>query len=248
LATFTLQKDPRIYARGVAKKAVDRCRILGLDLGTNCGAAFCDIIPGIPQEQVRSYLELWDLSIGPWDTRMLQVLRMRQFLTAVDPDVIVFEDVRYTPPQEMMQKGVAAVLARAATSMEFFGMLKTTVAFWAAENDVPAQGIGIKEIKAFAMREAAIVKKGVANKEDMIGFCNKVFGTSYEIETYEKTGADNIADAGFVMLMGVRAYSDALSVPFAVGDPEPKPSPKREKKHGVAATKKKKSAAKPTDS
>lgn len=236
--TFTLQKDPRVYARGCAKKPVDRCRILGLDLGTNCGSAFADIIPGQPQEHVRSYLELWDLSIGPWDTRMLQVLRLRQFLSVVDPDVILMENVKYVPPKEFMAKGVNAVLSRAATTLEFFGMLKTAVCYWADENDVPVQSIEIMQIKQFAMQQAALTRKGTANKEDIIACCNKVFKTEFDPATYEKTGADNIADAAFVMLMGVTAYSDALSVPFTLKESDPPPKPKRAKPHGKSAKKK----------
>lgn len=242
MATFTLQKDPRIYARGVAKKLPDRARVLGLDLGTNCGSAFCDIIPGQPQENVRSYLELWDLSIGPWDTRMLQVLRLRQFLTIVDPDVILMENVKYVPPKEFMDRGINAVISRAATTLEFFGMLKTAVCFWADENDVPVQSIEIMQIKQFATQQAEYVRKGTPNKEDIIACCNKVFGTDFDPTTYEKTGCDNITDAAFVMLMGVQAYSDGLSIPFVIKEREPEPKPKRPKPHGKSA-KKKKSAA-----
>lgn len=238
-AAFTLQKDPRVYARGVAKKTPERCRVLGPDLGTNCGAAFCDIIPGQPQEGIRSYLELWDLSTGPYDTAMMRLLRLRQFLAVVDPDVVLFEDVRATPPQVPgRQPPIQAIVARVAQTQEFFGVLKGAVAYWCHENDVPCQGAGILEIKAFAMKQAEMVKKGTANKEDIIRACNKVFGTDFDPETYEKTGADNLCDAAFVMLLGVTAYSEGLSVPFVLQTKDPPEKPRREKKYGKKAKKK----------
>lgn len=235
-AIFTMQKDPRVYQRGVARKSADTCRVLGLDLGTNCGAAFCDIVPGQPQESVRSYLELWDLSTGPYDTSMMRLLRLRQFLAIVDPDVVLFEDVRFTPPQEPGRpQPIQAIIARVASTQEFFGVLKGAVAYWCQENDVPCQGVGIREIKAFALHKAEMIKKGTANKEDMIRACNKVFGTDFDPETYEKTGADNLCDAAFVMMLGVATYSEGLSVPFVLHEKEPEAKPRRKKKHGKKA-------------
>lgn len=232
MAEFTFQKDPRVYARGVLKKVPERARVLGLDLATNTGAAFCDVIPGVAQEGITTYMDLWDLSVGIYDTSALRIIRLRQFLSIVDPDLITFEDVKYTPPADARGGPPgqhAAIVSRAASGGEFFGVLKGAVAVWAEENDVPCQGVGIGEIKKFAMQQATIVKKGTANKEDIIAACNAVFGTSFDAETYEKTGVDNMADAAFVMLVGVSAYSEGLEVPFTIGDPPLATKPKRKK-------------------
>lgn len=215
MAKFSLQRDPRVYARGVAVKPPERKRVLGLDLGTNCGVAFADIIPGITQEDVVSYLEQWDLSLGPYDSGALRFLKLRTFLSLVQPDLVMLENVKYDPPLAEFRTragGLGAIVARVTPTAEFFGTLKAVVQLWCQEYDVPCHGVEIMEIKKFAMAEANIVRKGTPNKEDMIAACNTVFSTTFDPKTYEKTGVDNIADAAFAMLMGVTAYSEGLDV------------------------------------
>lgn len=210
MAKFCLQKDPRVYARGVVTKLPEKARVLGLDLGTNCGASFADILPGVATQDVRSYLDQWDLSIGSYDSGALRHLKLRAFLEIVQPDLILFENVKYDaqiePFVRMGRRGYGALLARVVPTAEFIGGLKTTVSVWAEERNIPCQPVEITEIKRYA------TGKGNASKVDMINACNKRFGTEFATDDYEKTGVDNIADSAFLLMMGVETYLDGLDV------------------------------------
>jgi hypothetical protein len=146
----------------------------------------------------------WDLSAGPYDSGAIRFLRLRHFLEAVKPSAVFYEDVKFDMP---VNKGLppGALLARVATSAEFIGSLKATTATWCEERQIPCTGFSISQIKKRA------VGRGRANKEEMIAACNRLFGTDFEIEGYENTGADNIADAAFVCLLGMEGYADGLS-------------------------------------
>ncbi len=204
---LSLQKDPRLDARGVAKKPPEKKRALGLDLGTNCGAAFADFNPGQPIDGVLAYLDQLDLSIGTYDTGALRHLRLRQFLTIIDPDLIFFEDVKVDVPLEAFRgKPLGMLVARIVPTAEFLGCLKLTVSMWAAENNVPVQGVAIAQIKKFA------TGSGNAGKVEMIKALNEQFGTDFDPETFASTGADNLADAGWLLAMALSQYSEGFSV------------------------------------
>lgn len=167
--------------------------------------AWADFIPGEPLLGVNLVLGHWDLSVSDYDSGPLRHVRLRQFLSVLQPDLIMFESVKYVPPKEIMAKGINAVVARVATAAELLGGFKTTLTTWAEENGVPAQGLAITEIKKFA------TGKGNANKVDMILAANEKFGTDFDPETYEQTGVDNIVDAAFVCTMGLENYSEGLA-------------------------------------
>ena len=206
MAKFSLVKDPRVYEQTTKPPVLPRKRILGLDLGTNCGAAFCDILPGTPQQDVVTVLDLWDLSIGTYDSTGLRFIRFWQFLSIAKPDVVMFEEVKFTGTNEIAKQSggnVTAIIARVATSMEFLGALKASLCHWCELNHVACHGVGIGEIKKYA------TTKGNTSKEMMIAACNSRFGTQFETADYTSTGVDNIADAAFAMMMGVAMYSEA---------------------------------------
>jgi Holliday junction resolvasome RuvABC endonuclease subunit len=133
----------------------------------------------------------WDLSAGPYDSGAIRFVRLRQFLSAVKPDLVAFEDVKYTPSMKLNKVNAHAMVARAATAGELFGAFKSTVATWCEENGVPCTSFSIQHIKKRA------TSKGNANKEAMILACNREFGTEFEVESYESTGVDNVADAAW---------------------------------------------------
>lgn len=205
---FKIEKDPRLYQPKKPKPDFKRC--LGLDLGTNCGVAIADFIPGQPVRKVKLILGQWDLSVGQYDTGPLRHIRLKQFLAIAGPDLVTFEDVKYTPSGEQMaQRGygsINAIVARAATASELLGGFKITLTTWCEEHGIPAQGIGIGQIKKHA------TGSGVADKLAMIKACNEKFGTDFNLEddAYKSEGTDNIADAAFACEMGVLAYSDGL--------------------------------------
>lgn len=197
--------DPYKFAAEVVKPPQTR-RIVGIDLGTNCGFAFCDFNPDRQITDAQIVGGIWDLSVSTYDSGPLRHIRMKQFLAVTAPDLIVYEDVVYTPPLDVITNrrlGPAAVVARVARPLEFLGGLKVTLTTWAEEQGVPAHGIGIGTIKQFA------TGKGVANKAAMITAANQEFGLDLEVEDHARTGNDNIADALFCCAYGVNNYADA---------------------------------------
>ena len=125
-------------------------------------------------------------------------MRLRSFLNTVCPDVIGYEDVKYTPPREFFVNkkfGIPAVLSRVATASEVLGGMKVTVATWAEEADLLAQGFAISTIKKFA------TGNGKASKEDMIAAANKALGAAFDADKYKSTGIDNVVDAAFVLIL-----------------------------------------------
>lgn len=206
MAKISMQKDPRVYAKGVAVKPPDTKRALGLDLGTNCGVAFCDFVPGQPiDENCWVYLDQWDLSIGTYDSTSLRHIRLRQFLQVLQPDLIGFEDVKVDVPLDAFKgKPLGMLVARVVPTAEFLGTLKITLSVWAETHNVPLQGFAITEIKKFA------TGKGNSGKEAMILACNEALGVELAVEDYEKTGADNIADAAHILRMMLETYSEGM--------------------------------------
>jgi Holliday junction resolvasome RuvABC endonuclease subunit len=175
--------------------------VLGLDLGTSCGYSYCFLTKGSSER--RMHAGQLDLSAGPYDSGAIRFIRLRHFLAAIKPDLVAFEDVRYTPPNTGFQS-VGALLARAAPACEWFGALKATAATWCEAQGIPITGIPIGTIKKRA------TGKGNANKSDIIAACNKEFGFNFEVEGYESTGVDNIADAVYVCSVLIEQYGSGL--------------------------------------
>lgn len=207
--------DPQEIRRQLRDKS-GRQRLLGLDLGTNCGVAIYDFTP-LPSppgfSDVLTVLGQWDLSIGSYDSGPIRHVRLLQFLEETQPDAVFYELVKFTPPVSMLEKvgrNISAIVALANSGSEFLGALKTTVTTWAEINKVPAEGVTIQDIKKLA------TGKGNANKMDVIRALNARLGTDFATdgELAEKAcldaGIDNIADAAFAGLFGLYNYADGL--------------------------------------
>lgn len=208
IGRVSIEKDPRVYADTVPECETSLKRCAGLDLGTSCGVAFADFAPGMNIKNVPILMGQWDLSVGPYDTGVLRLVRLKQFLTILNPDLVVYEEVKYDPPQDVMKKrghGMGGVVARVATAAEFLGALKATLGVWCEEHNIPAHGQAIAAIKKYA------TGKGNASKVDMITAANEQLGCGFATEDYEKTGVDNICDAAFCCKMGLDAYSEGLT-------------------------------------
>jgi hypothetical protein len=202
----SIEKDPRVYAERIQPVGAGLKRILGLDLGTNCGVAFADFVPGKPVVDVPLFLGQWDLSIGSYDSGILRLVRLKQFMAILNPDLVVYEEVKYAGTEEQYAgKGYAAIIARVSTSAEFLGALKATLGIWCVEHNVPAEGLGITKIKRYA------TGKGNASKVEMITAANEKLGTDLPTEDYEKTGVDNMCDAAFCCKIGLESYSEGIA-------------------------------------
>jgi Holliday junction resolvasome RuvABC endonuclease subunit len=199
-------RNPEIFKSKLHVIPPDHKRVVGLDVATTTGVAWCDIIPGNSQMQPVVFGANWDLSIGNFDTTPLRILRLFKLLEMLEPDLILFERVRHTPNQQMIRqlKSIAAVVAKAATSIELIGALTAALSVWAEQRGIPVQGVGIQEIKKFA------TGSGAAGKPDVIAAANSKFEAGLPVINFEKTGADNIADAMFLCSMGVENFGDTV--------------------------------------
>lgn len=175
---------------------------VGLDLATNCGAAFGYFDPKDPKLKIEQlWAGQWDLSADSYESGAIRFVRLRQLLFALNPSVIFYENVRATPPVipgKMMSP--AQIMARAAPAAELIGAFRATVATYAEEQNVPCVGFSIGEIKKYA------TGKGVADKPLMIKAANDKFGAGLDPEGYETSGTDNIADALWVLDLGLSLY------------------------------------------
>jgi Holliday junction resolvasome RuvABC endonuclease subunit len=209
-----MYKDPDAFAAKLPKLEDGGVRCLGLDLGSNCGVAIYDFMPGKKLLQDKLQLFQWDLSCTGLDSGAARFVRLRGFLNTVEPDAIAYEDVKYTPPKEFFVNkkfGIPAILARVATASEVLGGMKVTVATWAQERSLPSMGFGVTTIKKFA------TGNGRANKEDMINAANKNFNTAFDPAKYKADGIDNVVDAAFVLLMLLQQVKTGIGSP-----PKPK--------------------------
>lgn len=201
-------KDPRVYGKRLPFLQHPYKRVLGLDLASSCGVSFCDIIPGQPITDAPIIGGQWDLSVGNHDTNSLRYIRLKQFLAVTAPDLIFYEEVKYTgqsAPPGMAKQNLTALVARAVSGAQVVHGLAAILTTWAEERDIPCEAVGIGVLKKYA------TGNGGSNKEAMIKACNEQFGTEFAVEDYDKTGVDNIADSMFLCKMAVHNYSEGLT-------------------------------------
>lgn len=204
---YRMYKDPEQFRAKLAKKSDDAIRFLGLDLGSNCGVGIYDHIPGKKLLQEKLQLFQWDLSPQGLESKAARFVRLRAFLNVVNPDVLGYEDVKYTPPKEFFVNkkfGIPAVLSRVATASEVLGGMKVTVATWAEECNMLCSGFAISTIKKFA------TGNGKASKEEMIAAANKNFGAAFNADKYKSTGIDNVVDAAFILILLIQTTNAGI--------------------------------------
>lgn len=194
-------RDPRILRTLVAQRPAKPLAV-GLDLATSTGLSFAWFDPEKPV--VPEELQLWmgqlDLSTDKYESGALRFVRFTQFLRELNPSIVFFEDVKYTAAQGVTPRTIAQVMARTYPTAEFIGALKGLLCAYCEEHNVPCAGLPIGSIK----RRATGV--GNCNKEQMIVACNDTFGTDLDPATYATTGADNVADSAWVLLLGLEGY------------------------------------------
>lgn len=178
---------------------------VGLDLGTRCGIAIGvvgKVGPGGEPSSV--YLGQLNLASGDYESGAIRFVRLRQALETVRPDVVFYEEPKATPPFSP-GTGVAALLSRVMPAAEFLGGLKTTLCTWCEEAGVPCFSYSIGAIKKFA------AASGAASKEAMIAACNQRLGLDLSVDDYKTQGTDNMADAAFVLLLGLAEYGAGVA-------------------------------------
>jgi len=192
--------SPRIGNSGVSTRKV----ALGLDLGTRCGYAYAVQTANDLWEFNSWFMGVWDLSSGRYDSGNIGFFRLYAFLDAINPCAVFYEKVRFTPAG-MNNFNAARIMARAATASEFLGAMRQTMLSWCNNNDAAATGIPIGTIKLRA------TGSGRVGKPDVIQACNREYGTTFDPETYKTSGADNVADACWVLRCGLERYGTAIS-------------------------------------
>lgn len=206
MAKTSLCVDPAAFEAGMSARPERSSKlVLGLDLATTTGVAYTWYTPGRPYRVGHDpmYLGQWDLSPGENGSNPIRFVRLFHFLDAVRPDLVVFEDSAKNTPKGGSQ-GAFSLLARAIPTAVLLGKYIGTVQLWCEQRGVPADAFAIGEIKRRA------TGRGAANKKDVIRAANQLLGTDYDPETYEQTGADNICDAAFCLLLGLERYADGL--------------------------------------
>jgi hypothetical protein len=175
--------------------------VLGLDLGTNCGYAYTWLPKDREKNPGTLVMGQIDLSLGTYDSGAVRPAKLRNFIRVLRPAAVFMEDVKFTPAMPPgFRFSAAAVLARSSTAQEFFGVMKSVVLDYGHAASVPVAALPIGEIKKFATNQ------GNASKELMIAACNKQFGVSLDAKNYKTNGHDNIADAAFVLALGLSQY------------------------------------------
>ena len=205
-----MYKDPSVFAAKVGKCPEGATRFIGLDLGSNCGVAVYDYIPGKKLLQEKLQLFQWDLSTQGLESGAARFVRLRAFLNVTNPEVNGYEDVKYSPPREFFinkKFGIPAILSRVATASEVLGGMKVTVATWAEELNLVSNGFGIATIKKYA------TGSGKASKEDMIAAANKSLGAAFDSSKYKSTGIDNVVDAAFILLLLIQKIHAGMPQP-----------------------------------
>jgi len=195
---------PQDLAAALKARAANKKRVLGIDLGTNMGAAWADIEPGAPISAATIYAGQLDLSVLPYETGPLRLIRLKQFLSVLQPDLIGFEDVKYTPGGDEAKGPVGVILARVSKAAELLGSLKAVMVTWAEENGIPVQSFGIGQIKNYA------TGSGRANKEAMILAANEKYGVELSLDDWKTRGVDNLADAMHIAAMLIDGYSEGI--------------------------------------
>lgn len=218
---------PEVFRTRIPAAPGPRWRLAaGLDLGTSCGVAFAHYREGEPFDLERSPVVLgrWSLGAASFESGALRFAKLYQFLSELQPDLLAAEEPKYSPPAGMNPR---LLLARCATASEFLGGLKTAAALWAEHADVPFKLYQIGTIKKFA------TGKGSANKVEMIEAVNTRLGARVlEPEGYENSGHDNVADAFWVLMLGLGELAQGAAFHATVkGDNrETRPGPTRTRK------------------
>lgn len=194
-------RSPEALARLVPYPRPAYARILGLDLATNCGVAFVDVVPGFTTP-VTVFAGQLDLHLGPYETGPLRIVRLKAFLEALRPDLVAYEKVRNVPAMKPGgSMSPTQLLARVASAASLIGALEAAASEWCEVRGIPLAAFTIQAIKQF------VTGGGRASKVDVISAVNSRYGTELPTTDIERTGADNIADAIAICAMAVEHYS-----------------------------------------
>lgn len=163
-------------------------RMLAIDPGTNCGYAWIDIASPVPPalKPISTQAGVWDLASQRYEGGGMRFVRARKYLTAIEPDFVLYEEVR-------SHKGVSAA--------HIYGGIVATIQSYCEERHIPYASIPVGTIKKRA------TGKGNCGKEPMIETANREFVAAGA----EPIVDDNIADALWILQIGIEEYGSVIN-------------------------------------
>jgi Holliday junction resolvasome RuvABC endonuclease subunit len=197
-------RDPKEFADYIRanRKSDHTSLVLGIDPGTKCGYSYGFVSK---KSQKIYYPEpptmgFWDLSLKTYDSGGLRWLRLRHFLFAAKPDVVLMEGRDFGGISMFGGPNVVSGMKAA----ELLACVRGTLTLYCEEHDIPCGTVATGKVKQRA------TGRGNANKTQIVEACNKEFGTNFEPDECEKVGTDNIADAAFICCIALEELADGL--------------------------------------
>jgi len=178
--------------------------VAGIDPGLKCGFAygFIETKTGkisYPRPHEMGY---WHLSLGDYDSGTMRWVRLRQFVKALKPDIIMMESFDMSATQLFRNP---AILSSSLKAVEVLACAKATIALLCEQRGIPCGTVRIAEVKKRA------TGRGNSNKEEIIAACNEEFQTAFDLEDYHHTGADNVADAVYMAAIALEGVAQGLT-------------------------------------
>jgi len=171
--------------------------LLGLDLGTQAGYAFTFKHPnGDILAPNAAWMGLLDMSMGDSDAGPIRQVKLWHFLENAKPAMVAFEGRDFAGSSQFEISGMKAA--------ELSASFRTSVALWCHFNNTPCCAVPIGTVKKRA------TGSGNAGKPAIVQACNLEFGTNFSIDDCEKTHADDVADAAFVLAVLIDHYGDGV--------------------------------------
>jgi len=169
-------------------------RLLAIDPGSNCGYSWLDVVqPVSPNiKAIRHQSGLWDLAKKRFGDHGMRYLELRRRLMEVDPDFVVFEEIRFR------HKSTDA-------ARMYYGIVATIETF-CKDNDISYTGIVTGDVKKRA------TGKGNSGKPPIIEAANEFFNIDPPLSTAKSSKDDNIADAMWMCQLGIELYGDVITV------------------------------------
>lgn len=171
-------------------------KLCGFDLGTYCG--FCAAPINIETGQIddqRLLKCILHFKQAAFETTAAKLVKFSKCLDIFNPDVIFFEDIRFSPRWQDVRK-----FGRMFNSTEFLLSLRAILLNWAETNNILCFPINSRVIKKFA------TGNGKATKQEMIKAFNKKFRLSYKDTGHN----DDVVDAVFLVYCGWSLYGSGI--------------------------------------
>jgi len=168
-------------------------RLLAIDPGSNCGYSWIDVNqPVTPAlKAIHHQSGMWDLAKKRFGDHGMRYLELRRRLLEVNPDFVVFEEVRFR------HKSTDA-------ARMYYGIV-ATIETWCKDRGVSYTGIVTGDVKKRA------TGKGNSGKPPIIEAANEFFEIDPPLSVAKTSKDDNIADAMWMCQLGIELYGEVIT-------------------------------------